>query len=182
MAEMAQIAIEGGCAWLQLCLGDMSDDEMRLIIPEIAELCRESGTMLTVEDRPDVAKDFGLHGIFLHTGKISPFKVREELGPEAVIGSEIGTPDAATSLSKADIDYVSPAPSSVPELLIAETAACGCEIPFVAVTADFRENHLIELFRKGYSGICATSAIFNADDPVAEINRIVEILPTLKNA
>lgn len=78
---MAQMAIEGGCGWLVLRVPDYGDYELRQICPEIVELCRESSVMLTVEDRPELAKEFGMHGVYLHIGAGVPTSVREQLGP-----------------------------------------------------------------------------------------------------
>lgn len=51
-------------------------------------------------------RELSLHGVFLTKNDASPVKVREELGAEAIIGAIVGTPDAALSLERADIDYV----------------------------------------------------------------------------
>lgn len=183
LSEMAQMAIEGGCAWLQLNVAGLSDDELRLSVPEIVELCRENGTMLTVADHPELAKEFGLHGVLLHLGAVSPLQVREELGAEAVIGAEIGAAESAVSLAKADIDYVILSEDiDDASKTIAQTRAAGCNIPFVAVTDDFTIDNFRKLFAQGFDGICAAASIFSTHDPVAEINRISEQLPAIKSA
>ena len=65
VAELAQMAIEGGCHWVELDLPDASDDFVRETALELKNLCMETGTFLTIVDRPEVAKEAGLHGVQL---------------------------------------------------------------------------------------------------------------------
>ncbi len=181
LGEMAQMAVEGGCSWLQLNAKDIDGSELRDIIPEIATLCRESGTMLTVEGRADIAKEFGLHGVFIPLETVSPIKVREELGAEAVIGAEIGSAESALMLSKADIDYVV-ASHKVDDCqkLIDDIRNAGCKIPVVALSDDFTEPSIRNLMGIGFSGICARNTIFSAKDPVANIEQLITLLNSLR--
>ena len=49
--EEAQMAIEGGCRWIQLRMKDASDDEVRAVANEIIPLCKENDTFLIIDDR-----------------------------------------------------------------------------------------------------------------------------------
>ena len=92
VAELAQMAIEGGCQWISLSLDGIEEDNLRDTIgPELVDMCKEAGVFLTVEDNPELARQLGLHGVRLsrkfltnHT-ESSPNALREERGPEAVI-------------------------------------------------------------------------------------------------
>ena len=106
IGEMAQMAVEAGATWLVLSLPETDAGAMREMCADIVELCRESGVMLSVENNVVAARELALHGVFLSNNEVSPVKVREELGAEAIIGAVVGTPDAALSLERADIDYV----------------------------------------------------------------------------
>lgn len=64
VAELAQMAIEGGCGWIDLHLPSLSDTELReLLAPDIIGMCREAGVFLTIDDREAVARELGLHGV-----------------------------------------------------------------------------------------------------------------------
>ena len=177
LAEMAQMAIEGGCGWLVLRVPDYGDDELRQICPEIVELCRESSVMLTVEDRPELAKEFGMHGVYLHIGAGVPTSVREQLGPEAVVGAEVTDGSVAVALASADIDYAGlPATMPVDEAsaLIGSVRNASCEIPFVAFPLGIKD---VEAYiNAGFSGVCMGRQIFEEADPVSVIEELLAML------
>lgn len=176
IAEKSQMAIEAGAKWLQLRLPQMSDDEIRAEVPEIVTLCRESGVMLTIEDNTGMARELGLHGVFLHMGA-NPVKVREEFGAEAVIGTETGSADSAVAMNRADIDYVALDDGISPEL-ITEVRSAGCRIPIVAYRPGslFTDEEVDGLMRQGFSGLCGADGVFATEDPVGNIERILRQL------
>lgn len=176
LAEEARMAVEAGAQWLQLRVPGMSDDEIREIAPEIVTLCREAGVMLTLEDNMPMARELGLHGVFLHHGA-NPVKTREELGAEAVIGTEVGSADSTVAMSRADIDYVALAESISPKL-IADVRAAGCTIPVVAYRPGslFTPSEVESLMDEGYSGLCGGDGVFATDTPVERIEAILRQL------
>ena len=46
LAEMAQMAVEGGAKWLQLRVPGLPDNEVREAVPDVVALCREAGITL----------------------------------------------------------------------------------------------------------------------------------------
>ena len=106
VAELAQMAIEGGCHWIELDLPEASDDFVRATALELKELCVETGTFLTIADRPEVAREAGLHGVQLRGANASrAAAVRDELGAEAIIGIEAANAAAVLNIQNLDIDY-----------------------------------------------------------------------------
>lgn len=179
IGEMAQMAVEAGATWLVLSLPETDAGAMREMCADIVELCRESGVMLSVENNVEAARELALHGVFLTNNEVSPVKVREELGAEAIIGAVVGTPDAALSLERADIDYVALRQSD-PALIMAVRNAEG-KIPVVAYMPDFvpTPENIALIKGDGFSGLCAGSKFFETEDPVASISETISILTTL---
>ncbi len=177
LGEMAQMAVEAGAMWLQLRVPDISDEELREACTDIITLCRESGVILTVEDRVDMARELGLHGVFLHTGAQSPISVRQDMGPEAIIGAEIGSPDTALALAGADIDYVALHETGAQaSALINEIRKGNCEIPVVAYMpgAELTSDSIDAILGEGFNGICTDGNFFDGSDPVAAIEAILK--------
>lgn len=176
LAEEAQMAVEAGAQWLQLRVPQMSDEAIREAAPDIISLCREAGVMLTIEDNIAMARELGLHGVFIHAGA-NPVKVREELGAEAVIGTIIGSADSAVAMSRADIDYVA-LTEDVSSALIADVRTAGCRIPVVAYRPGslFTEGEVEGLMTEGFSGLCGADGVFSTDDPVGRIEKILRQL------
>lgn len=179
IGEMAQMAVEAGATWLVLSLTETDAGAMREMCADIVELCRESGVMLSVENNVEAARELALHGVFLTNNEVSPVKVREELGAEAIIGAVVGTPDAALSLERADIDYVALRQSD-PALIMVVRNAEG-KIPVVAYMPDFvpTPENIALIKTDGFSGLCAGPKFFEAEDPVASVSETISILTTL---
>lgn len=179
IGEMAQMAVEAGATWLVLSLPDTDNGSLRDLCADVVELCRESGVMLSIEDNVEAARELSLHGVFLAKNDASPVKVREELGAEAIIGAVVGTPDAALSLERGDIDYVALTKSD-PALIMAVRNAGG-KIPVVAYMPDFEPTpeNIALIKADGFSGLCAGRKFFEQEDPVTAISDTISILTSL---
>ncbi len=175
LPEMAQMAVEAGCGWIVLGAG-ISEAEKREHYPAIVELCRESGVMLTATGDVEAAKEYGLHGVFLPLGAVSPLKVREELGAEAVIGAEAGEGSVILELERADIDYVAVRPDAKAASIIAEVRGAGSNFPIVAYAESASLEEVASLKETGYSGICCGKALFELADPIERIVQLREFL------
>ncbi len=183
VAETVQMAIEGGCRWIQLHLPDLSDEDIRQMAGDIVEMCREAAAFLTIEDRPELAKELGLHGVHLKDLKgRSAASYRDELGPEAVIGIESGSASSILSLRNADIDYVTtPADMSAEAIaeLIATVREAGIELPIVAMGEISPEDAVVYI-AAGASGIATGMHIIASKDPVRETELTISALNEAK--
>ena len=167
--EQCQMFIEGGGAWIQLNTEGLSDDRIRELANELIPLCKDTSTILTIEDRHVLAKELAIHGVFLSskTEKSAP-AVREEFGAEAIIGVEVGSSQAILALKGRDIDYVClKAGISLDEAtrIIAEANNAGNEMPIV-LTGRFGIDEAKQLMATGASGISTGYQLMSADDPV----------------
>lgn len=180
LGETAQMAVEAGAGWLLLSLDDMTDEEIRQEAADVINLCREAGVILTVKNRVELAEELHLHGVFITDPEISPLQVRQKLGAEAIIGTVIGSPDAAFSMEKADIDYVALSKTGADAQAIIEAVrAAGCAIPVVAYRPDTELNDetVQQLLAAGFSGICGGTTLFrNSADPVSALQHILSLL------
>lgn len=179
VAELAQMAIEGGCHWVELDLPGASDDFVRETALELKNLCMETGTFLTIVDRPEVAKEAGLHGVQLRgaNGRRAA-EVREGLGAEAIIGIEAADADAILRTQNLDIDYAT-LPAGLPvadvERIVAAVRKAEMQLPVVA-SGEFTPDGAIEAMVAGASGIAVSAAIADAPDPVEATQLLVEAL------
>lgn len=167
VAEQAQMAIEGGCAWIQLHLPGADDAAIREICTELIPLCRETSTILTIENRPELAKELGLHGLLITADSgLNARSVRDEFGPEAIIGIQVADPAAIISLKGADIDYAVLAMDiDRAARVIKQAAEAGNTMP-VVLAGDFTLDQVPAVMAAGASGILTGAEIAGADDPV----------------
>lgn len=181
IAETVQMAIEGGCRWIELHMPDSDDSEIREVASELIPLCRESGVFLTIEDRPGFARELGLHGVVMTSLATTALKFREDLGPEAIIGLRVATTPAVVAIQNADIDYVT-LPPDMPVGAIAqfmdELKPTGITIPVVA-TGNINLENAAAYMATGISGV-ATATPAYAKDPVEYTSRLIEALEKSK--
>lgn len=179
LAEMAQMAVEAGAQWIVIVPGDES--HFRDTGLEIATLCREAGIILTLEGSTNMTRELGLHGLFVPAGQSAP-AAREALGPEAIIGTEVASAESALALEKADIDYVClPADTNGEQAaeIIGRARQAGCTMPFVAEVQNALEADYAALAAAGYAGFVAEDGIFDASDPVADIENLLARIAAL---
>lgn len=178
MPELAQMAIEGGCQWIRLTPEEMHDDELRDVVAELIPLCKENGTILTIENHIEMAKDMGIHGVHLRKYGKSPMEVRELLGPEAIIGVETPTAVTAIGLKGLDVDYVAfPAGWALDKLAekISASRGAGLELPIVA-QGDYSLEEIPAVMATKASGVAIGRPIANSKDPVLSMQSYLSAL------
>lgn len=171
--EQIQMVTEGGCAWVQLRVPGMDDAEIRELAGEIVPLCRETKTILVIEDHVELARELSLHGVHLNGGAMPAAAVRELLGPEAIIGVQSPDVTALAALKAADIDYVTFSPMSAERLAERLEAARrpGFDLP---VVAELKEGDPATVMKKaGCSGVALHGLVMDASDPVEATVRII---------
>jgi thiamine-phosphate diphosphorylase len=181
VAELAQMAIEAGCQWINLSLDDSDDDIKADIVPDVIQMCREAGVILTIDDHFDLAREIGLHGVRVHAGPStpSPAELREKLGPEAMIGYVTPDPTAIPAMIAADIDYAAtPAnfDAAARAKFIETVNASGYMLPVVA-TGNFSAAELADVLKAGFNGVAVSHAVTGAPDPVVAMQALIAALP-----
>lgn len=183
--ELAQMAIEGGCRWISISPGELDDAALReALVPDVVEMCRQAGVFLTIDDRPALARDLGVHGVrlgsaffTLHPG-YTLTGLRDELGPEAVIGVECADPTAIPDMMPADIDFVSlPAQFSREQRrdFVARTRVLGVGLPLVAQGIESPAQGA-EAIADGCNGVAVGAPVTDAADPVAAMRQFLAAL------
>lgn len=188
--EEAQMAIEGGCRWIQLRMKDASDEEVREIANELIPLCKENDTFLIIDDRVDLVNELKVSGVHLGKHDMDPLEARELLGPHAIIGITANTAEDIIRYKGKDIDYVGLGPvhftttkeKLAPELgyegvkkVIDEIRAAGVDFPIVAIGGITAED-IEPLLAAGVNGVAVSGSIINADDPVDYTAKLLERL------
>ena len=179
--EQAQMAIEGGCRWIELSSHEQSRPaELRDEAVEIIPLCTEKDTFMTIDHDINLVNELKVHGVHLTPGDMLPKEAREFLGPHAVIGVTVTTPDEVIALKSADIDYVRVEGYPVVSLddyrqFVGRVREAGVNIPIVAsgrITAD----DIKPLIETGISGITISDAVVESTDPVAYMKRCLDLI------
>lgn len=101
-------ALEGGdVASLQLRLKEASDDQILQTAEAILPLCEEKEIAFILNDRPDLARRAGAHGLHLGADDMDIAMARAIVGEEIVIGSSCYASEArAFEAGEKGADYV----------------------------------------------------------------------------
>lgn len=190
IAEEAQMAIEGGCRWIQLRMKDASDDEVRQVAMEIIPMCRETDTFLIIDDRVELVNELKVSGVHLGKNDMDPLEAREILGPHAIIGITANTAEDIIRYKGKDVDYVGLGPfrhtttkkNLSPVLgiegyasVFSQVRQAGVELPIVAI-GGITIDDIDAIMATGVNGIAVSGAIINAPDPVEYTNHIMQKL------
>jgi thiamine-phosphate pyrophosphorylase len=106
--EQLKRALEAGdVASLQLRLKDVSDDEIRRAAEILMPIAQARDVACIVNDRPDLAAEFGAHGVHIGQEDASYAQARAALGPNKIIGVTChASRHLAMEAAEAGADYV----------------------------------------------------------------------------
>jgi len=107
-AEDLEAALAGGdVACLQLRLKDIDDDAIRRAARVLQPIAQERGVAFIMNDRPDLAAEFGCDGVHVGEEDAPYAEARRLLGPDRIVGVTCGdSRDRAVTAAEAGADYV----------------------------------------------------------------------------
>ncbi len=190
IAEEVQMALEGGCKWIQLRLKDATDEEFRQTALEIIPMCKENEAFLVFDDRVELAMEMSVHGVHLGKNDMNPLVARETMGAEAIIGCTANTAADIKAFRGWDVDYVGLGPfrhtttkAKLSPLLglegyaaiVKEVRRADILLPIVAI-GGITIDDIAPLMATGVNGVAMSGAIINADDPVDYTRRVLQRL------
>lgn len=185
----ARMALEGGCRWIQLRMKDATDDEVREAAAVIQPLCREHEAIFLLDDRVELAKELKADGVHLGRNDMPVSEARRVLGEEFIIGGTANTFDDVERLWREGADYIGCGPfrftttkanlSPVLGLdgyrsIITRMDAAGIDLPVVAIGGILRDD-IPAVMATGVHGIALSGAVLDAENPVEEMRRIVNL-------
>lgn len=185
--QQVEMAIAGGCRWIQLRMKEATDSEVADMARQITPICRDNGVILVIDDRVEVVMQTLVSGVHLGPDDMPFTQAREYLGPHAIIGITAHTAADIIALRGKDVDYVGLGPyrftttkeKLAPTLgldgyrdIVAEVRAAGIDTPIVAI-GGITADDIPGLLDAGVNGIAMSGAILHAPDPAAYIRGIL---------
>jgi thiamine-phosphate pyrophosphorylase len=180
--EVALAAIEGGADAVQLRAPERDDDELLPLAAALAGACRDAGVLFVVNDRLDVAVRSGACGVHLGQGD-ELAGARERLGPGAVLGVSVATPDQTRAAEAAGADYLGVTVWATPTKPEAEprgleglrAIVAATSLPVVGI-GGIDASNAGRVLDAGAVGVAVVSAVGAAPDPVAATRELVEVV------
>jgi thiamine-phosphate pyrophosphorylase len=166
--ELAAAAfLEGGARVLQFRHKSTWDRETYRLLSAVAQLCREAGASLIINDRADFAMLFGA-GLHIGQDDLPPHDARKLLGPDAVIGYSSHNSPQLCAAAAEPVDYVALGPvfdtsskqNPDPVVGVAEVGRCRSllEKPLVAIGGITMEN-AVHVLRAGADSLAIVSGL-----------------------
>lgn len=187
--ESAQMALEGGCRWIQLRMKEATDDEIIDAANQIKPMCKQHHATFIIDDHVELAKRIHADGVHLGQQDMPIDQARQILGHDYIIGGTANTFEEIVSHWQQGANYIGCGPfrftSTKKRLapilgidgynaIINKMKQHGINIPIIAI-GGIGYDDINSLLKIGLNGIALSSAILQADDPIVEMQRIMTI-------
>jgi len=182
--EVARAALAGGAGAIQLREKDVPDCQLLALAAELRELTDETGKLLIINDRPDIAALVGADGVHLGQDDLPVSEARKLLRPGAVVGKSSHNIDQALAAVNEGADYVSVGPmfptstkdaGPIAGVDLLRDAAEKIKLPLCPIGGITPEN-VKQLKAAGAERVAVCGAICRAGGPQAVAAALVEKL------
>ena len=177
-------ALQGGVHIVQLREKELPDEELVAAGRRFAELCREHGALLIVNDRPDLALACGADGVHVGQDDEPLADVRAKVGPDLVVGISTHTPAQVDEAERSEADYLGVGPV-FPTATKPHVAPVGLELvrhaaeharkPWFAI-GGIDQQRAAQVVAAGAERIAVVRAIRDARDPHGAARALAEAL------
>ena len=170
--ETAEQAILGGADCLQLREKDLESGELLARARKLVELCRDTGVLCVINDRPDIAILSDADGVHVGQTDLPAREVRKMIGRGKILGVSTHHIEQAKQAVLDGADYVGVGPffrsRTKPRDFVAgpeyaRQVAQTIPIPAVAIAGITAEN-VEQVLATGVKAVAVTAAVVGADD------------------
>lgn len=188
--DSARLALEGGCRWIQLRMKGAEADEIIPVARQIRKWCDEKNAILLLDDHVELVKEVGADGVHLGKNDMPVDEARNILGPEFIIGGTANTFEDIRMHYEKGADYIGCGPfrfTTTKEKLspvlglegyrsiTSQMRQAGIALPIVAI-GGITADDIPGIMQTGVTGIALSGTILRADDPSAEMTRLLTLV------
>ena len=187
--DSARMALEGGCRWIQLRMKEAAEEQIIPVAEQVLDMCNACGATLIIDDHVAVAERIKADGVHLGKNDMPVAEARRRLGEAYIIGGTANTFDDAAALAAAGADYIGCGPfrftttkknlSPILGLdgyrdIMGRMREQGITLPVVAI-GGIGFDDIPQIMATGVTGIALSGSVLRADDPAAEMRRIIAL-------
>ena len=191
--EGIQLALEGGCKWIQLRMKEASEEDIIATGIKVRQLCDDYGATLILDDQVQLVDRIGADGVHLGKNDMPVASAREILGENKIIGGTANSFEDIEAHWKAGADYIGCGPfrftttkaKLAPILglegyrnIIRKMREAGIQLPVVAIGGITAED-IPAILETGVNGIAVSGTILRAADPKAEMAKLLGLTAQL---
>lgn len=185
--DSANMALKGGCRWIQLRMKDATIDEIRPIAKKLKKLCDAHGAQFIIDDHVELAKEVKADGVHLGKSDMSVDEARRILGKEFIIGATANTYEDIEQHWHAGADYIGCGPFRYTETkknlspimglegyrdIISRMYEAGIDLPVVAI-GGITIDDIPAIIKTGVDGIALSGTVLRAEKPAEEMKKIM---------
>lgn len=193
--DSIRIALEGGCRWVQLRMKGYTDEEMMPIALEAQQMCRDARATFIIDDHVELVRKIGADGVHLGKKDMPIKEARALLGSRYLIGGTANTLEDIVSHHASGADYIGCGPFRFTTTKQGLSPVLGLDgyqrimqgmkernitLPVVAI-GGITADDIPEIMQTGVTGIALSGTVLRADDPVAEMRRLMALTTKREN-
>lgn len=179
LAHGVELALKGGCRWVQLRMKDAAESEIVKAAALIGPLCHRYDAVFLLDDHVELVPAVGADGVHVGQNDMPVPKVRRALGPGYIIGATANTLDDMVVAANAGAYYIGLGPyrftttkkNLKPTLgvegyqrLMGGAKAAGVDIPVVAI-GGIEPSDIALIAPSGVAGVAISGSIATAPCP-----------------
>lgn len=188
--EGIQMALEGGCRWVQLRMKEATEETLLSTAQAAAALCRDHRARLILDDHVELVKAVGADGVHLGRNDMPVDEARQLLGTDYIIGGTANSIEDVRRLHRQGADYIGSGPYRftttkqrlAPILglegyrhIVEAMRSEGIRLPIVAIGGIARAD-ILPVMQTGVTGVAISGGILEAANPVEETREILRLL------
>ena len=188
-----QMALEGGCRWIQLRMKDASEETFLKTAETTRVLCKQYDAVFILDDHVEWVEKIGADGVHLGKDDMPIDKARQLLGKDKIIGGTANTFEDVKRIFLAGADYIGCGPfrytttkkklSAVLGLdgyrqIISQMKTLGINLPVIAIGGILLSD-VADIMTTGVSGIAVSGGVLtanNGNDPIITMTRFINKL------
>jgi thiamine-phosphate pyrophosphorylase len=191
LEDIVEAAVRGGVTAVQLRDKESPTRESLELARRLLARLDRAGLPLIVNDRADIALAAGAAGVHLGQDDLPVREARRLLGPGAIIGLSIETPEQAAAAEAWDVSYLGVSPVYATPTKTDTKPPWGLDgirrlraltrRTLVAI-GGIHAGNAADVLAAGADGLAVVSAICAAPDPEAAARRLREIVDAARAA
>lgn len=188
-----QMALEGGCRWIQLRMKDASEETFLKTAETTRVLCKQYDAVFILDDHVEWVEKIGADGVHLGKDDMPIDKARQLLGKDKIIGGTANTFEDVKRIFLAGADYIGCGPfrytttkkklSPILGLdgyrqIISQMKTLGINLPVIAIGGILLSD-VADIMTTGVSGIAVSGGVLtanNGNDPIITMTRFINKL------
>ena len=187
--DVARSFLSGGARFLQLRAKTLGSGEFLDLAREMADAARSAGATLVINDRADIARLAGAHGVHVGQEDLAPADVRAVVGAQMIVGLSTHTAAQIDAAVSQPIDYVAVGPvfgtttkatgyEAIGLDLVREAAAraAAANTPLVAIGGITLRN-APDVIAAGAASVAVIGDLLSTGDPEGRVREYIRTLP-----